>query len=83
MIAKLICRWFGHKPHEKTYSGAEYMRARLGPVDGMDREHWTLYARCARCDRSYRAGQVHGPLIRNAERVPATEGRRPEAQSHA
>lgn len=53
------CSVFGHKPHECTYSGEEYMRVVPGAIDGIGREHATLYARCPRCSSHYRAGQIH------------------------
>lgn len=57
----VLCAIFGHKPHEKTYSGAEYMEVQLGEKDGSGRSHATVFARCARCKRKYRAGQIHLP----------------------
>lgn len=58
----ILCLLFGHKSNENVYSGGEYMRATEGTTDGIGREHWTLYARYPRCDRTYRAGRIHGPL---------------------
>jgi len=55
----ILCTLFGHKSREHDYSGGEYMRVRRGPIDGIGREHATLIARCPRCNREYRAGQVH------------------------
>ena len=57
----VICRFFGHRPRENDYSGGEYMRALPGAIDGIGREHATLYATCPRCGVSYRAGQIHLP----------------------
>jgi hypothetical protein len=63
LLAKLgiPCRLFGHKPQEETYSGAEYMEVSPGAIDGIGREHATLHAKCARCNKKYRAGQIHLP----------------------
>ena len=57
----LLCAIFGHKPHEMTYTGAEYMEVRLGENDGIGRSHATVFARCARCETKYRAGQIQLP----------------------
>jgi hypothetical protein len=57
----LLCSLFGHKSRERDYSGGEYMRVQLGEIDGIGREHATLYARCPRCDKTYRAGRIHLP----------------------
>jgi hypothetical protein len=66
-----LCALFGHKPHEKTYTGAEYMEVQLGENDGIGRSHATVFARCARCKKKYRAGQIHLP----PKRVTPTEAR--------
>lgn len=58
----LLCKLVGHKPQEGVYSGAEYMAARHRTTDGIGREHWVLIAQCARCNSTYRAGMLHGPL---------------------
>ncbi|WP_289241666.1 hypothetical protein [Delftia sp.] len=65
----ILCRLFGHKPRERDYSGGEYMRVARGPVDGIGREHATLYARCLRCEQEYRAGQIH-LIQRQCDRIP-------------
>lgn len=65
----IICWLFGHKPQEGVWSGAEYMKAEIFTTDGVGREHYNLWADCARCDAKYHAGRVHGPLIRK-ERKP-------------
>lgn len=58
----ILCAIFGHKTNENTYSGGEYMRIGASrPVDGISRIHATLYATCPRCEKEYRAGQVHLP----------------------
>lgn len=58
----ILCKLFGHKPHEHTYSGGEYFRiSTFRQIDGIGRIHATLYAKCARCGAEYRAGQIHLP----------------------
>lgn len=55
----ILCRLFGHKSNEHVYDGGEYMRIRTGAIDGIGREHATLFATCPRCVQEYRAGQIH------------------------
>lgn len=57
----ILCAIFGHKANEHVYSGGEYMKVRPGAIDGIGREHATLYACCPRCGAEYRAGQIHRP----------------------
>lgn len=58
----LFCRLFGHKPQEGVWSGAEYMRwGNWGAIDGIGRDHRSLEAKCARCEKRYTAGKVHMP----------------------
>jgi hypothetical protein len=58
----LFCHLFGHKPQEGVYSGAEYMRwGSWGTVDGIGRDHRSLEAKCARCEKRYTAGKIHMP----------------------
>jgi len=60
----ILCALFGHKPRQHDYSGGEYMRVNVGATDGIGRVHATLYAKCARCEEEYRAGQIHVPKIK-------------------
>lgn len=60
----LLCVLFGHKSREDDYSGGEYMRVRLGAIDGIERQHATLIATCPRCGTEYRAGQIHVPKLK-------------------
>jgi hypothetical protein len=58
----ILCALFGHKSNEDVYDGGQYVR--IGSpqvVDGIGRHHATLYARCPRCGREYRAGSIHIP----------------------
>lgn len=64
----ILCKLFGHKSSEHDYSGGEYMRLARGAIDGVGREHATLYARCPRCEKKYRAGQIH-LIQRECDRV--------------
>ena len=64
----ILCKLFGHKSSEHDYSGGEYMRLARGAIDGIGREHATLYARCPRCEKKYRAGQIH-LIQRECDRV--------------
>lgn len=57
----ILCAIFGHRDRENDYSGGEYMNVITGAIDGIGREHATLYATCPRCDNSYRAGMIHLP----------------------
>lgn len=57
----ILCAIFGHKSHEHTFSGAEYMHIKVGPIDGIGRVHATLYAICPRCGQRHRAGAIHLP----------------------
>lgn len=59
----LNCKLFGHVM-PKGYAGdPPYLEARGGSVDGIGREHWSLYARCDRCDDKFHVANVHGPLV--------------------
>lgn len=64
----ILCKLFGHKSREHDYSGGEYMRMGRGAIDGIGREHATLYAHCPRCEKKYRAGQIH-LIQRECDRV--------------
>lgn len=55
----ILCKLFGHKSREHDYSGGQYMDVRRDTIDGIGREHARLYARCPRCEKSYRAGMIH------------------------
>lgn len=57
----ILCGLFGHKTNERVYSGAEYVDVVFGPIDGIGREHATLYGKCPRCEGRYRIGQMHRP----------------------
>jgi len=59
---KLFCSIFGHKTNEKVFTGGEYMTISVGPIDGIGREHATLYGTCPRCRKVHRMGKIHRPI---------------------
>ena len=58
----ILCDLFGHKSNEGIHSGAEYMRIRGVQVDGLNRQHAWLQARCPRCGQWYDSGKLHLPM---------------------
>lgn len=64
----ILCKLFGHKSSEHVYSGGEYMKVCRDTIDGIGREHARLYARCPRCEKTYRAGMIH-LIQRDCDRV--------------
>lgn len=63
----ILCKLGGHKSLEHVYGGAEYMRVVPFAVDGIGREHATLYAQCPRCNQEYDAGKIHIPRARKEQ----------------
>jgi hypothetical protein len=59
MRRSILCALFGHKPGENVHDGAEYLVIIRGPVDGIGREHASVYGGCQRCFARYRVGKVH------------------------
>ncbi len=57
----IICKIFGHRSMEHIHSGGEYMTIRPTSIDGIGREHATLYGRCPRCGVEHRVGAAHRP----------------------
>jgi len=58
----LICRLFGHRtPYDDYRPGFFYMKVRLNAVDGIGRQHASVYAECKRCGEEFFAGMIHVP----------------------
>lgn len=58
MFKKLICAVFGHSPpcyaKQGWYSpGEQYGHAVSDQLDGINRQHYKLYAECARCEEKF------------------------------
>lgn len=61
----IICLIFGHRPAFGWYhsEGNGYFDVECGAVDGVGRQHATLYIRCERCSKKYQVGKIHIPEI--------------------
>lgn len=61
MIAKLICKLFGHAPLTRAgwAGGVGYAQVSSSTTDGIGRGHLYLKARCPRCDEDYPICNVH------------------------
>lgn len=57
------CWVFDHKMPTGYAGDHPYFFARGGVTDNIGREHWSLWAKCARCGTSFPVGYVHGPLV--------------------
>lgn len=62
MIAKLICKLFGHATLTMAgwAGGTGYAEVAYSTTDGIGRDHLYLKARCPRCGADYRICNVHG-----------------------
>lgn len=54
-----LCKLFGHKisNHKPWY---RYFRAQRGEIDGIGRQHISLYCECDRCGQTINFGMIHG-----------------------
>lgn len=60
----ILCKLFGHKSMENIYGGGQYVKIRgVAYIDGIGREHFTLYGDCPRCGKNHRVGSIHGRQI--------------------
>lgn len=56
----LICKLFGHKPPiYSNNAGGEYGTLQYNEIDGIGRQHASLYANCPRCGVSYHVMNTH------------------------
>lgn len=55
------CQFFGHTPSigYTKREGDGYLTLRRGPVDGIEREHASLYSECACCKQVFKVGNLH------------------------
>ena len=66
----ILCKLFGHIPdhgyyRERRGGSTQYFKVKGGHVDGIKREHWSLYGKCRWCNKEYHVGNFHGPLNRH------------------
>lgn len=57
----LWCRLFGHTLPKGYGRSPPYLDITRHGVDGIGREHASLYAKCRHCDQSYHVASVHLP----------------------
>lgn len=64
----ILCSLFGHKiggGYTKRF-GDEYFRVTVQSTDGIGRVHCALHTRCERCEKIFRVGRIHLPLVDDA-----------------
>lgn len=62
----LMCALFGHRIPKGPYHGdRHYYDVVLGTVDGINRQHASLYTTCGRCGTWYKVGNIHVPPIKD------------------
>lgn len=62
------CRLFGHYWDDGWWGSEPYLRARGGPVDGIDEHHILLDCECRRCGKRQHVANIHESNIRKVMR---------------
>lgn len=59
MLYKRNKKFFGHSHIFTGYGGTPYFKVEKGTIDGINRQHCPVYAKCDICMEEFRIGYIH------------------------